>query len=279
MTDIRTALNQAAHSLAAVSESSALDAEVLLAFVLGKERSFLRAWPEKQLDDEQLARYRRLIEKRTSGAPIAYLVGKREFWSRDFQVNAAVLIPRPETELLVELALGSAPENTPLQLLDLGAGSGIIAITLAAERPATEVLGVDICAAALRIAQTNAARLGVKNVRFLRSDWFAQIPPSVFDIIVGNPPYIAPGDPHLRQGDVRFEPQGALVSAQQGLGDIARIVAGAKVYLKPDGHLLLEHGYDQQDAVQSLFRQQGYAQIRTHCDLAGQPRITAAQKV
>jgi release factor glutamine methyltransferase len=279
MTDIRSTLHQAAHTLEAASESAALDAEVLLAWLLGKERTYLRAWPEKPLDSALLEQFHRLIEKRYQGEPIAYLTGKREFWSREFQVSEAVLIPRPETELLVELALYLIPENTPLQLLDLGAGSGIIAITLAAERSAIEVLGVDFSVAALQIAQENAAQLGVKNVRFLHSDWFAQIPQTIFDIIVGNPPYIAAGDPHLRQGDLRFEPQGALISQQQGLHDIARIVAEAKAYLKPGGHLLLEHGYDQQDAVQSLFKQQGYAQIRTHSDLSGQPRVTSAQRV
>lgn len=278
MTDIRSALQQATKILAAISESAALDAEVLLAYVLGKQRSYLRAWPEKQLDAALLEQFERLVEKRSHGTPIAYLIGKREFWSRDFRVNDAVLIPRPETELLVELALQLIPENTPTQLLDLGAGSGIIAITLAAERPALAVLGVDISAAALQVAQHNAARLEVKNVRFLHSDWFEQIPPTRFDIIVGNPPYIAAGDPHLQQGDVRFEPQSALVSADRGLQDISRIVADAKLYLKQSGYLLLEHGYDQQDAVQSLFRQQGYSQICTHCDLAGQPRVTSAKR-
>lgn len=278
MTDIRSVLQQAAKLLAAVSDSAALDAEVLLAYVLGKQRTFLRAWPEKQLDTELLEQFEQLVEKRLHGLPIAYLIGKREFWSRDFQVNDAVLIPRPETELLVELALELIPENTPQQLLDLGAGSGIIAITLAAERPAIDVLGVDLSTTALQVAQDNAVRLGVNNVRFLHSDWFAQIPPATFNIIVGNPPYIAADDPHLRQGDVRFEPQSALVAANQGLQDIARIVSNAKSYLKQNGYLLLEHGYDQEDAVQSLFRQQGYTQICTHKDLAGQPRVTSAKR-
>lgn len=279
MTDIRTALQHAAHTLETASASAVLDAEVLLAWLLGKERYYLRCWPEKPLETMLLEQYHRLIEKRQRGEPVAYLTGKREFWSRDFNVNETVLIPRPETELLVELALELIPENTPLQLLDLGTGSGIIAITLAAERPAIEVVGVDLSSAALSVAQDNAARLGVANVHLLLSDWFAQIPTAAYDIIVGNPPYIAPGDPHLQQGDLRFEPQSALISAHQGLHDIARIAAEAEAYLKPGGHLLLEHGYDQQDAVQLIFKQRHYLQIRTHFDLSGQPRVTSAQRV
>jgi release factor glutamine methyltransferase len=176
------------------------------------------------------------------------------------------------------LALALIPEKTPMHVLDLGTGSGIIAITLAAERSAIETLSIDLSAAALEVARQNATRLGIDNVRFLRSDWFAQIPPSEFDVIVGNPPYIAASDPHLQYGDLRFEPQSALISAQQGLADITRITADAKKHLKTGGHLLLEHGYDQQDAVQLIFAQQGYGQIRTHTDLSGQPRVTSAQR-
>lgn len=267
-------LAAAAAALAGSSETAELDAEVLLCHCLDKPRAYLRAWPERSPDAEQASEYRRLLEQRRQGVPVAYLTGHREFWSREFLVGPEVLIPRPDTELLVELSLDLLPSDRPCRVIDLGTGSGILAITLAAERPLAHVIGVDINCAALETAQRNAERLQVNNVGFAASHWLSAISQSDFDLVVSNPPYIAANDPHLRQGDVRFEPAGALVSAENGLKDIRLIAEQARSHLKPQGHLLLEHGYNQAAEVRAILSALGYRQVATHQDLANNPRVT-----
>lgn len=272
---IESLLTEAAESLAAISESPRLDAEVLLCHCLQKPRSYLRAWPEKTPEAQQLADYRHCIEKRRQGLPVAYITGRREFWSRDFLVSPEVLIPRPDTELLIELCLELMPYDKPCKLIDLGTGSGIIAVTLATERPLTEVVACDRSAAALATARRNAEHHRSDNIRFIQSNWFEAINETDFDLVVSNPPYIAADDPHLQQGDVRHEPDSALIASEQGLRDIRQLAEQAKHHLKAAGHLLIEHGYNQQHAVQAIFRANRYQQVTTHTDLGGNPRVTS----
>jgi release factor glutamine methyltransferase len=274
MTTIQNHLNTATNRLTSFSESPRLDVEVLLAFILGKNRSYLRAWNDKILDAPTILQFETLISQRLNGMPIAYLTGTREFWSRDFFVSADVLIPRPDTELLIELCLAQIPENAPFNILDLGTGSGIIAVTLAAERPKANVIAVDASSAALKIAQKNALFHDCKNIEFILSDWFSAVPLIEFDLIVSNPPYISPDDEHLSQGDVRFEPKTALCATENGLSDIKKIAAAAKNYLKQNQPLLFEHGYNQSEAVQAILQSLGFADVRTHYDLAGLARVT-----
>ncbi len=270
-------MDEAAATLAPVSDSAMLDAEILLCQALDKPRSHLRAWPDKLLQAEQLAVFRTLLEQRRQGMPIAYITGQREFWSRDFQVSPDVLIPRPDTELLIELSLALITAEQPCTLLDLGTGSGIIAITLAAERPQAQVSAIDFSLSALDIARLNADRYKLSNIEFYRSDWFASVPATKFDLIISNPPYIAEDDAHLQQGDLRFEPRTALSAPEQGLADIRMIATAARDYLNAGGHLLIEHGYNQQQPVQALFKDLHYAKVQTYSDLSGQPRATYGQ--
>lgn len=267
-------LREATDALTPVSDSALLDAEVLLCLALNKQRSHLRAWPDKQLQPEQLTAFRALLEQRQKGAPIAYITGNREFWSRDFHVSPDVLIPRPDTERLIELSLKLIPADEPFKIIDLGTGSGIIAITLAAERPHAQITATDVSVAALRIAQINADKYHINNVQFYQSNWYSGVPDTKFNLIISNPPYIAEDDSHLQQGDVRFEPQSALCAAEQGLGDIKIIATLARNHLEQDGHLLIEHGYDQQQQVQALFKNLHYDKVQTYKDLSGQPRVT-----
>jgi release factor glutamine methyltransferase len=274
---IKSVLTEAADTLELISDSALLDAEILLCQALNQPRSHLRAWPDKQLQPEQLAAFRALLSQRQQGAPIAYITGNREFWSRDFQVTPDVLIPRPDTELLIELSLRLIPVDEPVKIIDLGTGSGIIAITLAAERPQAQLSATDFSLAALRIARLNADKHQINNIAFYHSDWFAGVPATKFNLIISNPPYIAEDDSHLQQGDVRFEPQTALCAAEQGLADIRIIADTARNYLEPCGHLLIEHGYNQQQQVQALFRDLHYDKVQTYKDLSGQPRVTYGQ--
>lgn len=272
---IATLLPVAYHLLANASETAELDAEVLLCHCLSKNRSFLRAWPEFRLNTDQFRMFSTLIAQRKHGLPIAYLIGEREFWSRSFKIDSNVLIPRPDTELLIELGLNLLPANRPCKLLDLGTGSGIIAITLAAERPFAEAWATDLSQKALDIAIENAKRLQINNLHFVQSNWFDAINQQHFDLIVSNPPYIAEDDPHLQQGDIRFEPKTALISAEQGLADIKIIAEQSRRYLTQGGWLLVEHGYDQQASVQAIFNELDYRQVHTHSDLSGNPRVTS----
>jgi release factor glutamine methyltransferase len=277
MTDIQTTLLTATNRLSSTSDSALLDAEVLLCYVLKKPRSHLRAWPEKELGSVQYKHFQALLKQRQQGKPIAYIVGSREFWSRDFVVNQDVLIPRPETELLIELSLNLLANKSQAQIIDLGTGSGIIAITLAAERPDLEITATDLSHKALEIAQQNAASHQIKNIRFIQSCWFDSVPESKFDLVISNPPYIEKNDPHLSTGDLRFEPDSALIAKERGLKDINIISHDARNYLKAKGTLLLEHGYNQQQAMQTLFKSLAYCNIKTHVDLSKNPRVTTGQ--
>jgi release factor glutamine methyltransferase len=277
MSNIQSALRTGRNHLQQTSESAALDADLLLCHVLKKQRAHLRAWPEKLLNLEQIEHYQELLEQRRSGQPIAYLTGSREFWSRDFFITPDVLIPRPETELLIELILAMLSDNQQNNILDLGTGSGAIAVTLAAERPHASVIATDICSQALKIARKNARYHQLNNIRFYLSNWFEKLPSTTFAFIVSNPPYIESTDAHLQQGDLRFEPEKALISAQQGLQDISVIINNARPRLESGGFLFLEHGYNQQQQVQEIFNRFKYTNIRTYHDLAGHPRVTSGQ--
>ena len=257
-----------------------LDAQVLLAHVLARDRGWLVAHGDEPLTLEQEAAFFALAKRRRDGEPVAYLTGRREFWGLLLRVTSAVLIPRPETESLVELALLRIPVDRESRVLDLGTGSGAIALALAHERPRARILATDISTEALAVARDNARRLGIANVEFARADWYAGLPDIwrdvAFDLIAANPPYVAMNDPHLREGDVRFEPAAALVSGVDGIAAIRQIVAGARAHLAPDGTLAVEHGYDQSERVRELFSAAGFSGIVTAKDLAGIPRVAAA---
>jgi release factor glutamine methyltransferase len=277
MQDIQSALTEASRILAASSDSPELDAEILLCLILEKNRGYLRTWPKKQLHAQQRLQFKALLKQRQQGTPIAYITGMREFWSRDFKVSPDVLIPRPDTELLIELSLPLIPKDKSCKLIDLGTGSGSIAVTLAAERPYAQIIASDISEAALKIAKQNADRHHCRNVRFIQSAWFSEISETAFDLIVSNPPYIAADDPHLHQGDLRFEPPSALVADEHGLKDISSIAEAACKHLKEGGYLLIEHGFEQKSSVQAIFESFDYANIQTHTDLGGNPRVTVGQ--
>lgn len=271
-------LGQAARRLAGASDSPRLDAETLLALVTGHTRAHFYAWPDEPVSDAHTDRFVRLLERRLAGHPIAHLTGRREFWSREFKVTPDVLIPRPETELLVEWALSLEISSQPLRIADLGTGSGVIALTLALECPKAQVLALDVSAKALAIAKDNARRWEVETISFVQSDWLAAVSPTQrFDLIVANPPYVAEQDHHLTTGDVRFEPPIALNAGVDGLDALRVIIAQAMAYLKPGGWLLLEHGYDQGEAVRKLLGDSGYSDIESRPDLQGHPRISGGR--
>jgi len=260
------------------SNSARIDVQCLLQGVMQVNRAYLLSHPEQLPDAEQYARYLSLFERRLGGEPIAYLLGDREFFGLTFKVTPATLIPRPETELLVELALKRFPEQGKCRVLDLGTGSGAIALSIAHARPNVEVMAVDASTASLEVATLNAQQLGIRNVHLLHSDWFSKLQGERFDMIVSNPPYIAAGDIHLSQGDVRFEPQAALVSGKDGLDDIRKIAAQAKEHLNSDGWLLMEHGYDQAEKVRAILQQAGFTRVFSACDLAGIERVSGGYK-
>jgi release factor glutamine methyltransferase len=256
------------------ASSARIEVQCLLQAVLNVNRAYLLTHPDQLLTAEQHARYLALLQRRLRGEPIAYLLGEREFYGLTFRVSPATLIPRPETELLVELALQRIPQQGEWRVLDMGTGSGAIALSIAHARPNAEVLAVDASAAALEVAQFNTRQLGLGNVRLLHSDWYSALQGERFDMIVSNPPYIAAGDEHLAQGDVRFEPHTALVSGADGLDDIRRICATAKAHLDPKGWLLLEHGYDQAAQVRVILQQAGFAGVFSARDLSGIERVS-----
>lgn len=259
------------------SDSAKRDAEILLGFVTGRARTYLLAFGETLLTAEQAEQLAVLLARRERGEPVAYLVGEREFWSLPLSVSPATLIPRPDTECLVELALERLPV-TPCAILDLGTGTGAIALALASERPDCQVTGIDLQPAAVALAQHNAQKLAINNTRFLQGDWFTPVVGQQFALIASNPPYIDEADPHLEQGDVRFEPGSALVAAQQGLADLATIVEQAADYLEPQGWLLLEHGWQQGENVRMLLNAAGFIAVSTHRDYGGNDRVTLGQK-
>jgi release factor glutamine methyltransferase len=258
-------------------DSARLDAELLLANTLGQSRSYLRAWPERLLTDQQVQMLAMLVARRVAGEPIAHILARREFWSLDLVITPATLIPRPETELLVELALARIPVDVAWEIVDLGTGSGAIALAVARERPRCRVTATDVSAAALAVAQDNAQRLAIVNVVFQQGAWYDGLGQQCFDVILSNPPYIRVDDPHLQLGDVRFDPLSALVSGADGLDDLRVIVAGAPDHLRPGGWLLVEHGNDQDQAVRCLFTDAGLIEIQSVNDLAGHPRVTLGQ--
>ena len=261
-----------------------VDAQVLITHLLGVDRAYLVANPMRVLTETEDARIDMLVAQRSIGFPVAYLVGTREFYSRPFDVTPDVLIPRPETETLVEAAIRCCTEHRrpgeagdPITLLDLGTGSGVIAITLALEMPRARVTAVESSAAALEIARANAKALGA-NVELLAGEWYAPVRGRRFDLIVSNPPYVAAKDPHLARGDLRFEPAAALTDGSaDGLDSLRAIVAGARDHLSAGGRLLLEHGHDQADAVAGLLRDAGFADLERIPDLAGIPRVAGGK--
>lgn len=259
----------------------ALEARVLLSYASSWSSTKLTAWPERPLPPEVLQRFADLVERRAAGVPVAYLVREREFYGRRIRVTPSVLIPRPETETLVEVAIALAltlpPGHAP-RILDLGTGSGCVAITLALELPQAEVLAVDALPEALGLAMGNAARLKA-SVSFMESDWFSRIGPGeTFDLIVSNPPYLAQDDPHLEEGDLRFEPRQALVAGETGLEAIAAIVSEAPRHLAEGGWLLLEHGWDQAQQVRGLLLDAGFLEVQSWKDLAGHERVSGGRR-
>ncbi len=258
-------------------EIDGADAEVLLANALGQGRSWLVAHAGDSVDAVAAARFHADLERRVAGEPVAYLTGRQGFWSLDLEVGPGTLIPRPETELLVECALARIPEDTPARIADLGTGSGAIALAIASERPRALVIATDTSSGALDVAKRNAARHGIAHVEFRCGDWFAPLRGERFDIVASNPPYIAQGDPHLGQGDLRFEPDAALASGVDGLAAIRTIVGQARAHLNSGGWLLLEHGWDQGDAVRALLICAGFVAVETVLDLENRDRVTAGR--
>ena len=256
------------------SDSPRLDAQVLLGHVLGRSRTWMYTWPETQPTTEQIASFHAILERRASGEPVAYLTGLREFWSLDLSVTPATLIPRPETEMLVERALELISEDADWRIADLGTGSGAIALALASERPACRIVATDRSAEALDVARANAGRLKLTNVGFCRGQWLACFRLQSLRVIIANPPYIREDDAHLTAGDVRHEPRTALAAGPDGLDDIRTIAADSRRVLTPNGRLLLEHGYDQGPAVKDLLLELGFVEVLGYRDGSGHDRMT-----
>jgi len=274
---IDTAIRWATQRIEACSESARLDAELLLAHCLEKPRSYLYSWPEQTLSDPCWQRFQDLVQQRVQPTPIAYLLGTREFYSMEYATTPAALVPRAETELLVEMALQQIPVDAPMHICDLGTGSGIIAITLKKQRPLTSVCATDVDAAALELARENARAHQVE-IDFIESDWYQMLPPGArFDLIVSNPPYVAADHPFLAQGDLPAEPAIALTPGNSGLEALEVIIGSAPDYLNPGGLLIVEHGYDQQAPVAKLLQQHGFTDIRCEFDLNNLPRTSIAQ--
>jgi release factor glutamine methyltransferase len=270
---IQDVVSQATEQLALSSVSPRLDVELLLLYVLGKPRIYIYTYPDQFLTVQQLTAFRKLLLRRIAGEPIAYIIGHKEFWSQDLIVNKNVLIPRPETELLVELALKKYSAEEKIVCADLGTGSGAIAVALAVERPGWEIIATDKHQAALAVAQNNAQRLGVDNIKFYKGSWCRVLPRKKYNLIISNPPYIAKHDSHLRS-NIKFEPKQALVAGIDGLDAIRTIVKQAKSKLVKHGVLMLEHGYNQSAAVRQIMLDYCYADVVSHRDLAGHERVT-----
>jgi len=263
--------------LVSCSDSAKLDAQILLAFVLDKELSYLLTWPEKTLAQQDKQHYLALLDRRISGEPIAYIVGVKEFWSLPFMVSTATLIPRPDTEILVELVLEQFADFDTLHCLDLGTGTGAIALALASEQPNWQIDAIDFSLDAVKLAQQNAKKLQLSHVNIFQSNWFSALNDRKFDLIVSNPPYIDKLDENLSQGDVRFEPESALVADEHGLGDIKHIAQQALKYLNSQGSLFFEHGFEQGEAVRNILTALGYHNAQTVRDFNGHERITWAR--
>lgn len=271
-------LKGAYERLTFVSDTAQLDAQLLLAHVLEVSTSYFYTWPDKTVESANIERFDVLLVRRERGEPIAYLLGHQAFWSVDLEVAPCTLIPRADTERLVEVALSVLDINRANRILDLGTGTGAIALALAAELPNANVVGVDLIEDAVALAKRNASRNRISNVRFVQSSWFDALGTSEsFDLIVSNPPYIDSNDEHLSQGDVRFEPKSALVAEKQGMADIEHIIQQAPGYMAPNAYLVFEHGYDQALAVQQRLREAGFVSIESFQDLGGNDRVTIGQ--
>jgi release factor glutamine methyltransferase len=271
---IDTAITDAGSRLQNVSESPRLDAELLLARALDVPRSYLFAHAEEEMDDSAKLRFQTSIERRLDGLPMAYITGEKEFWSMDLLVSPATLVPRPETELLVDLALRQMPRGSTQQVLDLGTGSGTVALALAKERPLSKIVATDISEDAVRVAKENARRLNLPNIEFVIGDWVAPVAARRFDIVVSNPPYVADDDPHLPQ--LRFEPQLALLAGSDGLDAIRRISTTAATIVESGGPIMIEHGATQAGQVADVLNNDGWHNISNTQDMAGLPRVTTA---
>jgi release factor glutamine methyltransferase len=268
-------IDEGARALADPAEARR-EAQILLRHALGVPRAWLSAHRDEPVAPRAAAMFRELVQRRRAGEPVAYLLGRREFYGLDFRVTPDVLIPRADTETLIDAALEKLTPYASADVLDLGTGSGCIAITIAHERPAASVTAVEVSAAALSVARQNAKAIGV-NVEFVQAKWFDGLVGRRFELIVSNPPYVAQGDPHLQQGDLRFEPSAALVSGKDGLDDIRVIVAAAPAYLQAGGWLLFEHGYDQADASRDLLHNAGFGGLISRADIAGLSRVAGGQ--
>lgn len=270
------ALESATERLSVGSESPRLDAELLLCQSIDVARSYLYAHPDDELDSAAFDRFDALLSRRETGEPLAYIAGTREFWSQELLVTPATLVPRPETELLVELALRRIPADVEWGVLDLGTGSGAIALAVASERPLCRITATDRSAAALRVARENARQMNIANIEFQEGDWLEPVREQCFEIILSNPPYVCDGDPALAA--LQYEPQSALVAGADGLRDLRVLAAESAAQLRAGGWLLLEHGAEQEDSVRSVLLQNGWSEIANHLDLAGRPRVTEARK-
>jgi release factor glutamine methyltransferase len=273
---IEATLADATEHLRDCSDSPRLDAELLLSIALDVPRSYFFAHPEDLLDDQASKRFRALVTRRQDGVPMAYLSGSKEFWSLEIMVTPATLVPRPETELLVERALALIPRAGPCRVLDLGTGSGAVALAIASERRNVELVATDVSDAAIAVARQNARQLELPNIEFRLGDWTAPTTGEIFDMVVSNPPYVASGDPALLR--LKHEPPGALSAGLDGLDAIRQLAADCVTHLPDGGHLLLEHGNDQADAVAELLTRHGWRDIACHEDLAGHPRVTMARR-
>jgi release factor glutamine methyltransferase len=269
-------LAEAAKNLEQISDSARLDAELMLAFVLDKPRSYLFSHADEQPDEERYDIFTGMVHRRAQGEPVAYITGRREFWSMDLVVNRHTLIPRPDTEVLVEQVLACLDE-TPRRLLDLGTGSGAIALALAKERPQDVVVATDVSADALSVARYNASRLELANVEFALGSWFEAVSGQRFDLVASNPPYVAHGDPHLEEDGLPYEPITALVAGGDGLDAIRLLASQSPGHLHPGGSLFMEHGYDQAEQVAEILADAGFTGIRQHPDLAGILRVSSGK--
>lgn len=271
--NIDNLLKTASESLKKTSESPLLDARVLLAHSLQKTCTWLVTWADKTLNESDITRFNALLKRRENGEPIAHITGTREFWSLNLNVSKDTLIPRPDTELMVQTLLQHYPQSAHIKLLDLGTGSGAIALALASERPNWQITATDKSTAALAIAKQNAQQLKLNHIHFVSGNWFAPLANQQFDIIASNPPYIPQSDPHLSQGDVRFEPISALASGADGLDDIRLICQQAAAHLNKNGMLIIEHGFDQKTEIRHIFQDSGYKNIQQYTDLSHNPRL------
>ncbi len=271
---IRQAGQSVQNQLGLDSAGANVEANLLCQHLLNVNRAWLISHESETLTSKQQAAFEALVQRRLKGEPIAYILGSREFYGLPLKTTPATLIPRPDTETLVEAALAKIPQNASLNILDLGTGTGAVALVIASERPQTKVTAVDASPEALKVATENAQSLNLCNVRLIESNWFSALVSEKFDVIVSNPPYIAQDDEHLKQGDLRFEPLSALASGADGLDDIRKIIQDAPDFLNPNGWLMLEHGYDQADAVAALLNARGFRQIDHVKDIAGTLRVT-----